>query len=290
MKIKVVANYDSDINIYNSVLNCFGIDESIQLTLDDEEANFLFVINGYDTSKIKHPRNKIFGLLQEPKGNINYDRNLPFYCSKIFCQSKDMFKSYKGIIETPVCMFYSHHTSISKEQFLSYKNFDNRKKLCIIMSSIRNPNNTNWLDHNYEKRYKLINLLLNSDLDFDFYGRGWNLSDSRYKGEATNKHEILKKYEYSIAIENVCEKNYASEKLFDCFLNNTVPLYYGCPNVDELYKSGSYELIDIESENVVEDIRKILENSNESYRDNLLLSKNKYFDKYNIYNLARIVL
>jgi hypothetical protein len=31
-----------------------------------------------------------------------------------------------------------------------------------------------------------------------------------------------------------CEKNYASEKLFDCFINNTVPIYYGCPNINEL--------------------------------------------------------
>ena len=36
---------------------------------------------------------------------------------------------------------------------------------------------------------------------------------------------------YHVAIENVCRRDYFTEKLLDCFLTRTVPVYWGCPNV-----------------------------------------------------------
>jgi hypothetical protein len=182
-------------------------------------------------------------------------------------------------------MFYSHHTTIDKDYFIKYDSIDNRKKLCIIVSSLSAPNNTNWNSHNYTKRHRLVNKLLNSDLDFDFYGRGWNINDKRYKGLANNKHEVLRQYEFSIAVENSCEKNYASEKLFDCIINNTVPIYYGCPNVNELYDPLSYETFDIDSDEVINEIKNIVTNSNKKYQQSLFESKQKYFNDYNIFNL-----
>lgn len=285
MKIKVVANYDTDLNIYKSVINCFGKNNKYELTLDETEAEYLVVINGYPTSKIKHSRDKIIGVLQEPEGNNNYDRNLSFYCSKIACQSEEMFRRYGGVIEGPVSMFYSHHVTTDKNYFESFNNFNNRKKLCIIVSSISTPNNPSWKNHNYTKRHKLINALLKTDMDFDFYGRGWNIGDSRYKGQTLNKHETLRQYEYSIAIENCCEKNYASEKIFDCFLNNTVPIYYGCPNVSEFYDVQSYETVDIESPQAIQDIARIITDSNQKYQEAIQRSKKRYFEENSLYSL-----
>lgn len=283
MKLKVVSNYDNDHNMYVTMNNCYSNNTKITLTKQDDY-DYLLIINGYN-QKIKTSRDKVFGLLQEPVGNINYDRNLHFYCSKIFCQSLKMFNSYKGIVVTPMHMFYSHHTSIDKDYFINYDSINNRKKICIIVSSLSAPNNSNWNSHNYGKRHMLINKLLQSDLEFDFYGKGWNLNDKRYKGVAGNKHEILRQYEYSIAIENSCEDNYASEKLFDCFINNTVPIYYGCPNVSEIYDANSYEMLDLDSDNLIEKIKNIIKNSNEKYKISLSESKRKYFNDYNIFNL-----
>jgi hypothetical protein len=36
---------------------------------------------------------------------------------------------------------------------------------------------------------------------------------------------------YSVAIENVSEDNWFTEKLIDCFATDTVPIYWGCPNL-----------------------------------------------------------
>jgi hypothetical protein len=47
-----------------------------------------------------------------------------------------------------------------------------------------------------------------------------------------SKDEIYKKT-FNIAIENSSEKNYFTEKLIDCFRTFTVPIYWGCTNIQE---------------------------------------------------------
>ena len=283
MKIKVVSNYDSDKNMYRTVSNCFSNNTNLIL-VKDESYDKLVIINGYH-GRINVSRNDIIGVLQEPIGNINYDRNLHFYCSKIICQSKLMFGGYIGIKESFLPMFYRHHESVHRDYFTNYKNFENRKKLCLIVSSIRFPNNPSWINHNYQKRHKFVHRLLESDLEFDFYGNGWNISDHRYKGPTPNKHDTLRKYEYSIAIENSCEQNTVSEKFFDCILNNTIPLYYGCPNISDLYEPDSFFKIDIEDKFVIDDIKQIISQSSKSRANSVLKSKSIYFNDFNFFNL-----
>ena len=288
MRIKVVSNYDSDENMYRTVSNCFSNNTGLIL-VKDKSYDKLVVINGY-RGQINVSRDNIIGILQEPIGNNNYDRNLHFYCGKIICQSKSMFGRYSGIKENLLPMFYRHHETIHRDYFTGYKNFENRKKLCLIVSSISSPNNPSWTNHNYQKRHNFVRKLLESDLEFDFYGNGWNLSDHRYKGSTSNKHETLRNYKYSIAIENVCEDNYVSEKFFDCILNNTVPLYYGCPNVEDFYDPNSFHNIDIEHTSVVDRIKQLTSPSSKFMAESVLESKNMYFENSNIFDLIKEVV
>ena len=285
MKIKVVSNYDCEENMFKTVLNCFENNTDLIL-VKDESYDKLVVINGY-RGQINVSRDDIIGILQEPIGNNNYDRNLHFYCSKIICQSKSMFGRYSKIKENLLPMFYRHHETTHRDYFMNFNDFENRKKLCLIVSSINFPNNPKWTNHNYQKRHNFVHKLLESDLEFDFYGNGWNLSDHRFKGPTSNKHETLRNYEYSIAIENVCENNYVSEKFFDCILNNTVPLYYGCPNIDSFYDSNSFHKIDIEDIFVVDEIKKLILQSSKSMSKNVLTSKDMYFKNSNIFDLIK---
>ena len=61
----------------------------------------------------------------------------------------------------------------------------------------------------------------------DLYGRGFH--------DIQNKLEGLKDYMFSVAIENVVTENGFSEKIQDCFLTGTIPIYYGAPNIGEFY-------------------------------------------------------
>lgn len=45
------------------------------------------------------------------------------------------------------------------------------------------------------------------------------------------KKEALHAFRYSLSIENCREDYYFTEKLIDCFLSGTVPIYWGCPSI-----------------------------------------------------------
>lgn len=41
--------------------------------------------------------------------------------------------------------------------------------------------------------------------------------------------------QFHIAIENHISKNYFTEKIMDCFQTKTIPIYFGCSNIDEFF-------------------------------------------------------
>ena len=59
------------------------------------------------------------------------------------------------------------------------------------------------------------------------FGRGFN--------EIEFKEEALANYMFSVAIENA--DNWFTEKLLDCFLTGTIPIYYGTPSVGKWFNT-----------------------------------------------------
>jgi hypothetical protein len=71
----------------------------------------------------------------------------------------------------------------------------------------------------------------------DHFGRGYN--------EIKNKEDGLKDYCFSIVIENATYPNMFTEKITDCFVTGTIPIYYGINNIgDFFYKNGIIVLTD----------------------------------------------
>ena len=50
----------------------------------------------------------------------------------------------------------------------------------------------------------------------------------------------LAPYKYSLAIENAVTPDYWSEKIADCFLTWTLPIYYGCLNLEDYFPKQSF--------------------------------------------------
>lgn len=55
----------------------------------------------------------------------------------------------------------------------------------------------------------------------------------------------LAPYKYSLAVENAIVPDYWSEKIADCFLAWAVPIYFGCPNMEDYFPKDSFIRIDI---------------------------------------------
>jgi len=86
-------------------------------------------------------------------------------------------------------------------------------------------------------RMAFLEFLRSRDFPIDLYGKGINFIEDKWDG--------LAPYRYSLAIENSSGTDYWTEKLADCFLSWTVPIYYGCTNLEEYFPAGSFIRIDI---------------------------------------------
>ncbi|MCE8536693.1 hypothetical protein KBY27_04420 [Ruegeria pomeroyi] len=75
----------------------------------------------------------------------------------------------------------------------------------------------------HKLRHAVVDWVRASGQDVAVLGRGYQPFDSKADG--------LAPYRYSVVIENVQERNYFSEKLLDAVLCETVPIYWGCPNI-----------------------------------------------------------
>ncbi len=85
-----------------------------------------------------------------------------------------------------------------------------------------------------EKFKKDINLFGGNKIDL--FGRGFN--------EIENKEDGLKDYRFSIAIENCQYNYYFTEKLLDCFLTGTIPIYLGCPRIGDFFNLEGIIILD----------------------------------------------
>jgi hypothetical protein len=63
--------------------------------------------------------------------------------------------------------------------------------------------------------------------DIDLYGRGYL--------EIADKSLGLSDYYFSICMENLTYSNGYSEKITDCFATGTIPVYYGSPDIGEVF-------------------------------------------------------
>ena len=59
-----------------------------------------------------------------------------------------------------------------------------------------------------------------------------------------SKAPLFLDYQYSIVIENCRENNYFTEKLMDCLITKTIPIYYGCPNISNWFDTRGWIILE----------------------------------------------
>lgn len=62
--------------------------------------------------------------------------------------------------------------------------------------------------------------------------------------ECNAKRDLFMTYQFHLAIENSKQENYFTEKLIDCLITKTIPIYYGCPNIEEYFDTNGWILLE----------------------------------------------
>jgi len=63
----------------------------------------------------------------------------------------------------------------------------------------------------------------------------------------SNKNELFDEFQFALVIENSKETNYFTEKIMDCLLTKTLPIYWGCPNISEFFDTTGWIILEMES-------------------------------------------
>ena len=133
-------------------------------------------------------------------------------------------------------------------------------------------------------RYRLQFLEdLKREVEFDHFGHGFNPVDDKW--------DALAPYRYSIAFENSRSDYYFTEKLTDCFVAETMPIYYGSRIITDFFPAESMVLIDPEDPDVFKIIKDVASSHRwQKNRDAVLEAKRRVLDEHNTFaRLARFV-
>ncbi|MEX0349015.1 MAG: hypothetical protein AB3N15_06275 [Paracoccaceae bacterium] len=158
---------------------------------------------------------------------------------------------HEALVDTiPNCVFFPYGTTWVPD----WRDLEIKKtKNCSLIASAKRDT------AGHQLRHEMVDWVRASDQDVEVLGRGYTPFDKKSDG--------LAPYRYSIVIENVREKNYFSEKLLDAVFCETVPIYWGCPNIGDFVDPEG--LIICESAN---DIQRAVEGmSEEQYQSKLPL-------------------
>jgi hypothetical protein len=279
--IRISANYDSSQNLTERLIKQFktpDIDLSgINFVYDDSYDVIVFF--NHVNIPIKENTNS-YVLPHEPSWVGSHQKSFKDGTT-VLGFNKDLYVG--NCIETLAHTFYGGRGPwVDKLDFWSYDNLNDKvfTKTKNISSSITKLNENYGGTCLYPQRFKISNMI--DDIPFiDNYGGG-NCSPER-------KNSLID-YKFNVVIENEYNDNWITEKFYDCILTDTIPIYYGCKNIKEIYPEGGYILInDInnleEIKNLLEDINKNADKIYSENIDSIRKIKKRYFEEYNLLKL-----
>ena len=259
--VKLTFNYDFP--IFRQTENFSQIWGNYKFVIDEnlKECDYWIVYTDYNLKAEKvtcNPENIIF---------------IPGECFNTSPKFTQKFLNQFGLIITVQRelkhknIIYSHNANpwfVGKSyDELNSTLIPDKSKLISVVSS-----NKVFTD-GHRKRLEFVQKLKNHFGEtLDVYGRGINDFDDKW--------DVLADYKYTIAIENDFCEDWVTEKYFDCIYANTLPFYYGCPNLEQIVNKDSFIRIDIDN---FEKTVQIIENS---------IAKNEFENRLDIIQNQKI--
>lgn len=220
-----------------------------------------------------------------PKGNLIYMTDEAFVEKKFdqaFLNQFDIVISCRNdIVHSNLIKTHEINSWHVKKKFaeLDNNNHIEKKKMISVVSS-----DLTFLP-GHKKRFAFVNKMVGHFKDrLDVFGKGTNPIADKWDG--------LADYKYSIAIENSALPGYFTEKIAECYLAHTFPIYYGAPDITDYFDPSSLLIIDIDDyKTSIQQIEQLLEEDPWASKENLLIEqKNTYLSIYQLFSALSIIL
>ena len=143
---------------------------------------------------------------------INISKYLHWRFYKILTKNKYLLEEIHN-----TSFFYFGSTFIQNSDKIDLQ----KKNMASLIAS-----NQNKLT-GHKLRHEVVQHIKNNNFNVSVIGRGYRPFE--------NKEDGLKSYRYSIVIENNSELDYFTEKVIDACLLETIPIYWGAPNISKYF-------------------------------------------------------
>ncbi len=260
-----------------------GIWEGTRFVLEPvEECDYILVLNNKlrECKQAIVPRENIWCIIQEP-----YHRGYSDW-------ALEKHESFERVL--------THHVPSNLPKYVLSppsipwhvnKSFDELTALDPLgREALERKKGISWVVGNandlpgHKKRWAFLRFIQRTHLPVDLYGRAVHPLEDKWDG--------LFPYRYSLAVENSSSPHYWTEKVADCFLAWCVPIYYGCPNLENYFPKESFIRIDIERPSQAADrIRKALEQDSwEARIPYLKIARDRVLHRYQLFpHIAHLI-
>lgn len=252
--------YNIDINPGFGIPNFFGVhDNKVKIVFDPQKKYF--------TNELNNDRKtyeKLFLVVCEPKILHDIEKDILNYgdvFDKIFSPYESVKNKFNNAEIFPFgsCWVLTDEKNqliqFEKDYTNNFKIEDKNFKLSFIKS-----------DKNFLPGHQLrnrISYILSNNFNFDILYP---------KLRINTKLELFTDSMFHLCIENCQQENYFTEKIIDCFMSYTVPIYWGCPNIGDFFDLNGVIMVNSE-----EEIKDVLNNiTEETYLNKLESIKKNY--------------
>ena len=223
--------YETLCNVHK--MNNYGPDKYLNITTGNTYTHAI-ILNCQIVPDISVPPECVLGLAFEPIPYLRLSYNFIDFADKHIGAyyigykhpklTSPLFKEHHGF------MWHTDHPPEPARETM-IKNSNNVISL-IVSNKLQAPG------HTY--RHKLATFILTNNLPVDIWGNG----TAQYNAKFPNKKNIkgpfkdkepYEPYSLSICIENHRHPHYFSEKISNCFVCNTTPIYLGCTQIETYF-------------------------------------------------------
>ena len=216
--------------------------KNIEITWDTENIDYYIIINR--TNETGYDKSKTIVFQMEPW---------------VYDDGKNWGVKTWGDWSVPsgFMKVFSHRDHLNNVQWQIPKiEVGEEKKVDKIISILSRKN----FDEGHVKRIEFIRRLEESRFNgVDVYGAENFHNYKNYVGTTADKSEMAR-YKYCFSCENNCEKNYATEKIWEPILCECLCFYWGCPNLEDYIDRGSFVRLDLNDfEGAMEIVKRAIE-------------------------------
>ncbi|MFC1701312.1 glycosyltransferase family 10 domain-containing protein [Pseudomonadota bacterium] len=229
--VRIIKNWDEP-DLLRQTPKSEGVWGNVRFTLDDvDECDYLLILNFVpEKTLVKVDPRNVWALIQEPyeadrfpwveRGHEKFGQ---VFTHHIFRNDMERYVATQTCLPWYVNKTYDELVELDIPKKTGTISWVSSQKTFL-------PGHIDRMDFHDQ-------LSADAKFDIDFFGRGIN--------EIKDKYQALAPYKYSIAIENSRSEHYWTEKIADCFLSYTIPIYYGCTNLSSYFPEKSFVQIDI---------------------------------------------